>query len=236
MQKIKRFRTAQRAKQRKGLSLMEAMVSLAILGGALAVIGELISLGARAAEDARDLTKAQLVCDSIMSEFAAKVAMPSPTTHTPCPMAPGFVYSVQMMTHTVPDLVHIKLTIEREKDIAINNPRGLKYAMERIMPDPNSQAFLPSYAAGSPEPAKVDFSGAVQAGLSGMMGGATGGSGGSAGAGGAGAGGGGAGGAGSGGGGGTGAGGTGGGAGAAGAAGGSGFGFGGGARNGAGGT
>lgn len=164
-----------RVRRRKGLSLMEAMVSLAILGGALAVIGELIGLGAKAAEDARDLTKSQLVADSIMSEFAARVAMPSPTTHTPCPMAPGFVYSVQMMSATVPDLLHVKLTIEREKDIAINNPRGLRYSIEQIMPDPNSQGFLPSFAAGSPEPAKVDFSGAVTAGLAGMTGGATGG-------------------------------------------------------------
>lgn len=146
------------------------MVSLAILGVSLAAIGELISLGVKAAEEARDLTKAQLVCDSIMSEFAARVSLPTATTHTPCPMAPGFVYSVQTMSATVPDLLHIKLTIEREKDIAINNPRGLKYSVERILPDPNSQTFLPSFAAGSPEPAQVDFSGAMQAGVEQLLG------------------------------------------------------------------
>src|SRR5262245_41524982 len=171
-------RVSRRASQRAGLSLMEAMVSLAILGGALAVIGELIGLGAKAAEDARDLTKAQLVCDSIMSEFAARVAIPTPSSHTPCPMAPGFVYSVEMMSSPVPDLMHVKLIIEREKDIAINNPRGLRYSMERIMPDPNSQGFLPSFAAGSPEPAKVDFSGAAQAAIGNLLGGASSGAGG----------------------------------------------------------
>ncbi len=153
---------------------MEAMVSLAILGGALAAIGELISLGARAAEDARDLTKSQLIADAIMNEVNAGLVPPTSTSHTPCPMGAGFVYTLQVGSATAPDLLHIKLTIEREKDIAINNPRGLRYSLERILPDPNSQTFKPSYAAGSPEPAKVDFSGAFSAGLSGMLGGATG--------------------------------------------------------------
>lgn len=152
---------------------MEAMVSLAILGGALAAIGELISLGARAAEDARDLTKAQLIADAIMNEINAKLVAPTATSHTPCPMGAGFVYSVQVASSPIPDLLHIKLTIEREKDIAINNPRGVRYSLERILPDPNSQTFMPSYAAGSPEPATVDFSGAFTAGLSGVLGGAS---------------------------------------------------------------
>jgi hypothetical protein len=160
---------------RRGLSLMEAMLSLAILGGALAAIGELIRLGARAAEEARDLTKAQLICDSIMGEVVAGIAKPTAATRQECPTDPGFVYTLQTASASVPDLLHVKLTIERQADIKINNPRGLKYSIERMLPDPNSQTFLASYAAGSPEPAKVDFSGAFAAGLSNMLGGAAGG-------------------------------------------------------------
>jgi hypothetical protein len=161
--------------RRRGLSLMEAMLSLAILGGALATIGELIRMGARAAEEARDLTKAQLICDSIMGEVVAGIAKPTAATRQECPTDPGFVYTLQTASATVPDLLHVKLTIERQSDININNPRGLKYSIERILPDPNSQTFLASYAAGSPEPAKVDFSGAFSAGLSNLLGGAAGG-------------------------------------------------------------
>jgi Tfp pilus assembly protein PilV len=160
---------------RRGLSLMEAMLSLAILGGALAAIGELIRLGARAAEEARDLTKAQLIGDSIMGEVVAGIANPTAATRQECPADPGFVYTLQTQSATVPDLLHVKLTIERQADININNPRGLKYSLERMLPDPNSQTFMASYAAGSPEPAKVDFSGAFAAGLSNMLGGAAGG-------------------------------------------------------------
>ncbi|MDA1051625.1 MAG: prepilin-type N-terminal cleavage/methylation domain-containing protein [Planctomycetota bacterium] len=57
------------AKPPCGLSLLEVMLALAILGGALAAIGELMRIGARNAEMARDLTTAQLICESTMAEI-----------------------------------------------------------------------------------------------------------------------------------------------------------------------
>jgi len=59
--------------RRRGLSLLEVILSIAILGAALAIIGELIRIGARNAAIARDLTTAQLYCESKMSEAAAGV-------------------------------------------------------------------------------------------------------------------------------------------------------------------
>ncbi|HUG67466.1 MAG TPA: prepilin-type N-terminal cleavage/methylation domain-containing protein [Pirellulaceae bacterium] len=61
-------RRTTRRLHRSGLSLLEVMLALAILGGALAVIGELMRIGARNAEIARDLTTAQLICESTMAE------------------------------------------------------------------------------------------------------------------------------------------------------------------------
>ena len=54
--------------KRAGLSLLEVMLALAILGASLAAIGELMRIGARNAEMARDLTTAQLLCESTMAE------------------------------------------------------------------------------------------------------------------------------------------------------------------------
>ncbi len=59
--------------RRRGLSLLEVILAIAILGGALAIIGELIRIGARNAAAARDLTTAQLYCESKMGEAAAGV-------------------------------------------------------------------------------------------------------------------------------------------------------------------
>ena len=58
---------------RKGLTLLEVLLALAILGGALAVIGELSRIAARNAEQARDLSTAQRLCENKMAEIAAEI-------------------------------------------------------------------------------------------------------------------------------------------------------------------
>ena len=50
---------------------MEVILSIAILGGAMATIGELIRIGAANAAIARDLTTAQIYCESRMAEVAS---------------------------------------------------------------------------------------------------------------------------------------------------------------------
>jgi prepilin-type N-terminal cleavage/methylation domain-containing protein len=65
-----------RQRQRRGLSLLEVIISIAILGGALVAIGELIRIGARNAANARDMTTAQLLCETRLSEMAAGVLDP----------------------------------------------------------------------------------------------------------------------------------------------------------------
>jgi uncharacterized membrane protein YgcG len=59
--------------RRRALSLLEVILAIAILGGALATIGELIRIGARNAAISRDLTTAQLYCESKMNEAASGV-------------------------------------------------------------------------------------------------------------------------------------------------------------------
>jgi hypothetical protein len=65
------------------LSLLEVILAIAILGGSLAVIGQLINIGARNAISARDLTTAQLYCESKLAEVSAGIELPEPTTASP---------------------------------------------------------------------------------------------------------------------------------------------------------
>ena len=53
---------------RRGLSLLEVMLAIAILGGSIAVIGELIRVGTISAAKTRDLTTAQILCESTLAE------------------------------------------------------------------------------------------------------------------------------------------------------------------------
>ena len=57
------------SRHRRGLTLLEVLLALAILGGALATVGELMRIGARNAEIARDKTTAQLLAETTMGEL-----------------------------------------------------------------------------------------------------------------------------------------------------------------------
>ncbi|NND98934.1 MAG: type II secretion system protein [Pirellulaceae bacterium] len=57
-----------RSDLRRGFSLLEMLLSLAILGGSLAVIAQIADTGVRAAREARDLSLARMLCQSKLSE------------------------------------------------------------------------------------------------------------------------------------------------------------------------
>ena len=52
-----------------GFSLLEIVLALAILAGALAALGEVMRLGDQNAEAAGDETQAELLAESVMSEL-----------------------------------------------------------------------------------------------------------------------------------------------------------------------
>ncbi len=59
-------------------SLLEVVLALAILVGAIAVTGELVRLGTLSAASARDLTQAQLICESKLAEITSGITPPRP--------------------------------------------------------------------------------------------------------------------------------------------------------------
>ncbi|MDP6444735.1 MAG: hypothetical protein QF805_13155 [Pirellulaceae bacterium] len=83
-------------RRRLGLSLMEVMISIAVLGGAIATIGELIRVGTISAERARDLTTAQLHAESKMAEIAAGVYPMSHVAEAELEIDPEWLFSVQV--------------------------------------------------------------------------------------------------------------------------------------------
>ena len=57
--------------RRRGLSLLEVVLALAILSGAFVALTQLVSTGLRAAANARDLTRAQIMAETVVSEIVA---------------------------------------------------------------------------------------------------------------------------------------------------------------------
>ena len=56
------------ARQRRGLSLLEVMLAIAIMGGSLAVIGELVRTGSTAALRCQEVTTGQMLCENLINE------------------------------------------------------------------------------------------------------------------------------------------------------------------------
>lgn len=87
-----------RSRERRAFSLLELILALSILIGALAVIGELMRGGLRNAQAARDLSQAQLLCETRLAEIQAGAASAEPAGQTAVPDYPGWLISVERET------------------------------------------------------------------------------------------------------------------------------------------
>ena len=68
--------------KKRAFSILEVILALAILTGAMAVLGELGRLGFRNARAAQDLTKAQMLCESKMAEYTSGITLPQAVSGT----------------------------------------------------------------------------------------------------------------------------------------------------------
>jgi prepilin-type N-terminal cleavage/methylation domain-containing protein len=120
--------------KRRGLSLLEVVLALAILGVSLAVIGELIRLGTRAGESARDDMEAQLICESLVNEIASGLAMPEMVVDAPVDQYGEWLYSVESQPIDQAGLLAVRVTVRRSKA----SPSSVApYSLTRWMIDPN---------------------------------------------------------------------------------------------------
>jgi Tfp pilus assembly protein PilV len=134
-------RTATRRRGgRIGLSLLEVILALTILGVSLAVLGELVRLGARAAANARDMTMAQLLCESMMSQIAAQESGPVAVGETGFPDDPEWSYSVDVQSIDQPGLVQVTVTVQKstQQNLAWQQA-NVTFQLVRWMIDPSIQ-------------------------------------------------------------------------------------------------
>ena len=124
-----------------GLSLLEVMLSLAILGGALALVGELVRLGARNAEAARDLATAQRLCESKMAELAAGLEMAQAVSSVPLEEMgeqEEWLYSIQVEQIEQEGMLAVWVIVEQNSTLF---PRPVSFSLVRWMIDPEAQVL-----------------------------------------------------------------------------------------------
>jgi type II secretory pathway pseudopilin PulG len=115
------------------LTLLEVLLALAILAGAFATLAQLAGLGMRAAGNSRDLTQAQLLADSVMSEIAAGIIPAESINGLPLDTNPGWVASVVVESALQQGM--LRVTVITERDVA--SYRSVRYELSRWIRDPN---------------------------------------------------------------------------------------------------
>jgi len=122
-----------------GLSLLEVMLALAILGGAIAVIGELMRFSMRNAEAARDLSTAQIFCEAKVNEIAAGLLPPQAIANTPieevanADAAGLWLYSVDVQQVDQQGLVAVTVKVFQDPSLKM---RPIEFSLVRWMIDP----------------------------------------------------------------------------------------------------
>lgn len=105
---------------RGGFSLLEVILALAILCGAIAVLGELSRQGMDYADYARDATQAQMLCQSKLDEIVAGLSLPEPEQDVPCePIDENeteseWLYSVDVNPLDEEGLMEVRVTVTQD--------------------------------------------------------------------------------------------------------------------------
>lgn len=123
----------QSSNPRRGLSLLEVVLAIAILGGSMVVLSQLINIGHNAAMDARDYSEAQILCDTKIAEVAAGIIASSPVSDADIVEAPGWKYSLAVDKAAIEGLLMIDCTVSQDP---AQYTVPVTYRLVRWIPDP----------------------------------------------------------------------------------------------------
>jgi len=119
-------------RNRRGFSLLEVILAIAILGGSMVVIGHGFFLGYRSVRNARMVGIGNRLADSAMAEVAAGVVEPSSVSGKSFPGERGWTYSIEIESAPVPGLLTAIVTVEN-----LEFQPNVSVAITRLVVDPD---------------------------------------------------------------------------------------------------
>ncbi len=133
--------------KRDGLTLLEIILAIVILGGVVAVLGEVGRMGLQNARASRDLTQAELLCESLMglirigsipmqSSYDNPVENDYPDTNVISPTRPDTIlwyYSVEVNSTVEDGLLEVAVTVWQNQPL---DPRPISCRLVCWMIDP----------------------------------------------------------------------------------------------------
>ena len=120
---------------RRGMTLLEMIISLVILSGAVAVLVGLSRTGSINAASARDTTQAQLLCEGLMSEVETGIIPMEPVFEQPVSNFPDsgainpydnndykWVYTLEVNSLDENGLTEVIMTVSQSETTSAKNP------------------------------------------------------------------------------------------------------------------
>jgi general secretion pathway protein I len=118
---------------RRGFSLLEVLISLAIFMTAFVALSQLSHNGMRSAVEARLTTKAILRCESKMAEIVAAIEPLEDVTDQPFQDDESWTWSMQTALGPHADLQNVTITVNYE---GANQQASTSFSMSRLIRDP----------------------------------------------------------------------------------------------------
>jgi type II secretion system protein I len=136
---------------RHGFTLLELILALTILCGAVAALGEACRNGMRYAQYARDITQAQLLCESKLAEITAGVTPAEAQESVPFEATEDeaeseWLYSIEVTPLDDEGLIQVRVTVT--KDVPASK-RPVEFPLVRWMVDPSIETTEAATSAES---------------------------------------------------------------------------------------
>ena len=118
----------------RGLSLLEVVLAIAIMGVAMMIISNLVSLGSNFASLTKWRSEAQILCNTKMAEISSGV-LPLETVSTAnIPENPEWTYSIQVQASDLTGLLLVQVAVvPANMQIEKFEP----FLLTRLLPDPD---------------------------------------------------------------------------------------------------
>lgn len=138
-------RKSDRRRGSRGFTLLEVILALAILLTSLAAIGQLVYNAYRNAARVRDLTRAQLIAESILAELNAGALPPETVADAPVEdiddtVEPGWLYTVDIAPLELDGLLSVQVTVAQDPSMVAH---PVQFSLTQWMLDPTMEFTQP---------------------------------------------------------------------------------------------
>ncbi|MGL6193225.1 MAG: hypothetical protein ACRC2T_00215 [Thermoguttaceae bacterium] len=135
------------SKSRSALTLLEIIISIVIIGGVVTILTDVARSGLKSARLARELTQAELICNSLMGMVKAGIIPLDPDYDVPLPddypdsnvidtngrRTSLWLYSLDVYSTSTEGLVEVSITVRQDKPL---DQKPVTCQMVRWMIDP----------------------------------------------------------------------------------------------------